>query len=118
LPAYNEKTDTKDVVFDVTFHICNKDAPDLFVGFNSGYRASWQTALGGVPNLLIEDNIRKWSGDHLVDSTLVAGVMFINKKLELKEPSIIDFAPTILDLFGIDKLKDMSGKVLFKDEVK
>ncbi len=95
-----------------------KDAPDLFVGFNAGYRASWQTALGGVPNTLIEDNRRKWSGDHLIDPVLVPGVIFINKKVELKNPSIIDIAPALLGLFGINKPDVMPGKVLFKDENK
>lgn len=94
------------------------DAPDLFVGFNSGFRASWQTALGGIPKLLIEDNKNKWSGDHLVDSNVVPGVIFINRKVELKEPSVMDIAPTILGLFDIPKLKDMQGKILFKDEDK
>lgn len=94
------------------------DAPDLFVGFNAGYRASWQTALGGVPNRLIEDNRRKWSGDHLIDPVLVPGVIFVNKRVELKNPSIIDIAPTLLDLFSINKPDVMPGKVLFKDENK
>jgi predicted AlkP superfamily phosphohydrolase/phosphomutase len=58
------------------------DAPDLFVGFNAGYRVSWKTALGGSSDLLIEDNKRKWSGDHLIDPKLVPGVIFINKKVE------------------------------------
>lgn len=92
------------------------DGPDLFVGFNVGYRASWQTALGSVPTLVIEDNKRKWSGDHLIDSNLVPGVIFVNKKVDLKDPSIIDIVPTLLDLFGIDKPQEMQGKILFKDE--
>lgn len=95
-----------------------KDAPDLFVGFNAGYRASWQTALGGVPNLLIDDNKRKWSGDHLMDSSLVPGLMFTNRKVTLNCPSIIDIAPTILSLFNIDKPKQMQGKILFNNEDK
>jgi len=95
-----------------------KDGPDLFVGFNAGYRASWQTALGGSPNTLIEDNRSKWSGDHLIDPVLVPGVIFIDKKVELKNPSIIDIAPTLLDLFSINKSDAMPGKVLFKDENK
>ena len=94
------------------------DAPDLFVGFNSGYRASWQTALGGVPVNLIEDNKKKWSGDHLIDPAFVPGVIFVNKKLILKEPSIIDIAPTILGLFEITKPEEMQGRVLFRDEIK
>ncbi len=89
------------------------DAPDLFVGFNPGYRASWQTALGSVPKILIEDNKRKWSGDHLIDPNLVPGILVINKKVELKEPCIIDITPTILRLFNIPKPKAMQGKELF-----
>jgi len=90
-----------------------KDAPDLYAGFNKGYRASWQTALGGVPKLLIENNEKKWSGDHLIDPVLVPGVIFVNKKCELKEPKIIDVAPTVLGIFGIDKTEQMQGKKLF-----
>ena len=90
-----------------------KDAPDLFVGFNAGYRASWQTALGGVPKTLIEENKKKWSGDHLIDYSLVPGVIFINKKLRLSQPQVIDIAPTILGEFGIDKPGKMQGKRLF-----
>src|SRR5262249_46809412 len=36
------------------------DAPDLVVNFEADYRASWATALGGVPGELFEDNDRKW----------------------------------------------------------
>lgn len=92
------------------------NAPDLFVGFNVGYRASWQTALGGTPDTLLEDNKKEWSGDHLIDPALVPGVVFVNKKADLRTPSIIDITPTILGLFGIDKLKDMQGEALFKNE--
>jgi predicted AlkP superfamily phosphohydrolase/phosphomutase len=52
------------------------DAPDLVVGYAGGYRASWQTALGGVPEALVEDNDRKWSGDHCIEPSLVPGVLF------------------------------------------
>ncbi|MBU4312963.1 MAG: alkaline phosphatase family protein, partial [Candidatus Omnitrophica bacterium] len=85
-------------------------APDLFVGFNSGFRASWQTALGGVPEALIEDNQKKWSGDHLVDPSLVPGVIFTSEKIDLSDPSIIDLAPMILGLFDIPDYKKMDGK--------
>ena len=51
-------------------------APDLVVGYAAGYRASWQTSLGGVPVTLAEDNLQPWSGDHCVDPELVPGVLF------------------------------------------
>lgn len=91
-----------------------KDAPDLFVGFNAGYRASWQTALGEVPTFVIEDNKKKWSGEHLIDSSLVPGTLFINRKVALESPSIIDIAPTLLSLFDVTVPKEMKGKILFK----
>ncbi|MCX5657307.1 MAG: alkaline phosphatase family protein, partial [Candidatus Omnitrophica bacterium] len=90
-----------------------EDGPDLFVGFNKGYRSSWKTALGMVPKELIEDNEKKWSGDHLIDPKLVPGVIFVNKKLDLVNPSILDVAPTILKVFEISKPEEMVGKSLW-----
>jgi len=83
-----------------------KDAPDLFVGFKRGYRASWQTALGGMATTLIEDNSKKWSGDHLFDPQEVPGVIFVNSKIQTKGKSIIDLASTVLGLFGIHQSKE------------
>ncbi len=80
----------------------SEESPDLYVGFNNGYRASWQTALGGTPKLLIEDNKKKWSGDHLIDPSLVPGVIFVNKKIELNNLSIKDLALFISSLLGVD----------------
>ncbi|OQX83520.1 MAG: hypothetical protein B6D53_02255 [Candidatus Omnitrophica bacterium 4484_49] len=91
-----------------------QDGPDLFVGTNRGYRVSWETALGMVPDDLFEDNTRKWSGDHLIDPKLVPGVIFLNKKIALREPSIIDIAPTVLDMFNVHGVEFMDGKCLFK----
>ncbi len=92
------------------------DGPDIFVGFNTGYRASWQTALGGVPAVFIENNNKKWSGDHLIDPALVPGVIWLNKKVELKSPSITDIAPTVLEQYGIPSPKEMQGMALFKSK--
>lgn len=94
------------------------NAPDLCVGFNSGFRASWQTALGGVPRPLMEDNKKRWSGDHLIDPGLVPGVIFSNRKIILREPHILDIAPTLCSFFGINKPAEMQGKSLFEDENK
>ncbi|TAM38063.1 hypothetical protein EPN54_04625 [bacterium] len=92
------------------------DGPDLFVGFNTGYRASWQTALGGVPAVLIENNDKKWSGDHLIDYNLVPGVIFVNKKTALEGHSIVDVAPTVLGLFRIAQAKEMPGKSFLEEK--
>ena len=94
----------------------------MVVGFNIGYRASWQTALGGAPDSIIEENKKRWTGDHCFDPSLVPGVLFCNHKLsphpnplpqgERESPSITDIAPTILKLFGIDIPVDLSGHPL------
>ncbi|MBU1923327.1 MAG: alkaline phosphatase family protein [Candidatus Omnitrophica bacterium] len=84
-----------------------KDSPDLFVGFKPGYRASWQTALGGMSAILVEDNSKKWSGDHLFDPKEVPGVIFINSKIKAKVHRIIDVASAILGLFEIHRPKEL-----------
>ncbi|MCM8791095.1 MAG: alkaline phosphatase family protein [Candidatus Omnitrophica bacterium] len=82
--------------------------PDLYIGFNNGYRASWQTAMGGSPEGLIEDNLKKWSGDHLIDPALVPGVIFSNKKITKKAVSLYDVAPTVLKVSGYSD-KELKG---------
>jgi len=76
-----------------------RQAPDLFLGFNDGYRASWQTALGAVPATLIDDNDTKWNGDHLIDPALVPGVLFCTEPLAAN-PTLCDLTPTILHACG------------------
>ncbi len=89
------------------------DAPDLQVCFNKGYRVSWQTCLGGISPKVIEDNMEKWSGDHCsIDPAHVPGILLCNKKLNVENPSIYDFAPTVLDYFGLKKPSAMEGKNL------
>jgi hypothetical protein len=48
--------------------------PELIVGYGRGYRASWETALGGVPPEFSAPNSSKWSGDHCIDPALVPGI--------------------------------------------
>jgi len=92
-------------------------APDLYIGFSDGYGASWQTALGASPRGLVEDNLKKWSGNHLVDPGLVPGVLFANRPIKLADPTLYDLAPTVLTFLGFDDIRlrneDLDGKPLF-----
>ena len=88
------------------------DSPDLIIGYNRGYRASWNCAVGKVTNQVVEPNTRHWSGDHSVDPELVPGVFFSNRKLSADDPSITDIAPTIQDLFGVPSENNQDGRVL------
>lgn len=88
-------------------------APDLVVGFKRGYRASWQTALGGAPARLVEDNKSRWSGDHIFGPDLVPGIILSNVKLDGPLYRGIDIAPTILAGLGLGRPPHMTGRDLF-----
>lgn len=85
------------------------DGPDLVVGFEPHYRASWQTAIGGVPPRILEDNLKKWSGDHIFDAQCIPGIFLINRKASVPHPRVIDIAPTILACFQIPQPENMEG---------
>jgi predicted AlkP superfamily phosphohydrolase/phosphomutase len=101
------------------------NAPDLLVNFCPAYRVSWQSAVGGFANSLIEDNMRRWSGDHIVDPEAVPGILFMSQDPHpvAKDatsvrppnghfPNIIDLAPTILKYLGVPVPQAMEGTSL------
>ncbi len=87
-------------------------APDLIVGYQRGYRASWETAIGRVTGEVFHTNRKAWSGDHCVDHSLVPGVLFCNRKITSEDPRLMDIGPTVLDMFGITLPPYMDGKPL------
>ena len=88
------------------------DAPDLLVGYNAGYRASWAGAMGRVTPSQFEDNTRHWSGDHCVDPVLVPGVLFSNRRIRRENPGLTDIAPTVLQALGVEQPGHMKGHPL------
>ena len=77
------------------------EAGDLVIGLRAGYRTSSQTALGRLGEAVITENRKKWAADHCsVDPALVPGVLLCNRLLDSDDPSILDFAPTILPPAG------------------
>jgi predicted AlkP superfamily phosphohydrolase/phosphomutase len=89
-----------------------ENAPDLVIGYNAGYRISWDAATGVVAGPVFEDNTKPWSGDHCVDPRLVPGVFFCNRPVETTDPALIDIAPTALRLFGIEPPPHMDGRAM------
>jgi predicted AlkP superfamily phosphohydrolase/phosphomutase len=101
-------------------------APDLLVNFCPGFRVSWQSAVGGFANSLIEDNMRRWSGDHIIDPEAAPGILFVSQNPHPvagapippdfgrsgNVPRIIDLAPTILTYLGVPVPKTMEGTSL------
>ncbi|MGH9337986.1 MAG: alkaline phosphatase family protein, partial [Vicinamibacteria bacterium] len=85
-------------------------------GYNNGYRISWDCATGMVAGPVFEDNVKAWSGDHCVDPRLVPGVLFSNFPVGSEDPSLVDIAPSVLTMFGVEPPKYMEGEPLFTRE--
>lgn len=93
-----------------------ENCPDFIVGYNEGYRVSWDSVTGKVHSQIFSDNTKAWSGDHCIDPQLVPGIIFCNHALNSKIPSIVDIAPTVLKLFGLNPPPHMDGKTLIDSE--
>lgn len=90
-------------------------SPDLLVGYRRGYRASWETALGGAGTTLLGDNLQAWSGDHLMSPDQVPGVLLCSRPLPAESrPHLRDLAPSILALYGLSPDRSWKGVPLWK----
>ncbi len=88
-------------------------APDLIIGYRRGYRASWETCLGGLTPAVLLDNDSAWSADHCADALEVPGLLCCNQTIRSKNPSLIDLAPSILEDFGLKTPSSMTGCSIF-----
>lgn len=88
-------------------------APDLIVGYSSGYRASWQTALGEAPEGLVVDNDDAWVADHCIDPKEVPAVLFATREIRAKTPRLKDLPVSLLALYGIAQPAQMTGQSIF-----
>ncbi len=89
-----------------------EQAPDLIVGYERGYRVSWEAAIGKTSTEIFHDNTKAWSGDHCVDPSVVPGVLFCNRPVTSDNARLLDIGATVLDLFGIATPDYMDGKPL------
>ncbi len=75
-------------------------APDLIVGYNRGYRASEDSALGVLGTPMVEENTGRWSGDHCMDPVHVPGVLLSTAELA-RGGNLTDLATTTLNHFDV-----------------
>ena len=81
-------------------------------GTASACCASWQTALGGAPEGLVEDDRKLWSGDHIVDPSYVLGILLANRPPKRADPRQTDVAPAALKAFALPPRAAMRGEAL------
>jgi len=89
------------------------EAPDIILGFDRGYRISWGSPTGRMPEQIFTDNLEKWSGDHMGAPEVIPGILAVNRKIRAEAAALYDLAPSILDIFGIDRPKEMRGRNIF-----
>lgn len=85
-------------------------APDLIIGYASGFRVSWDAAVGRTSRDIFHDNKKAWSGDHCVDPSVVPGILFCNRNIQTEAPRLLDVGPTVLELFGVPIPNHMDGR--------
>lgn len=89
-------------------------APDLIIGYSRDFRGSWKTCLGDITDQIFLDNDSAWAADHCMDASEVPGVLFSNRPIAARDPSLVDLAPSILTEFGLKIPSTMVGQNIFK----
>lgn len=91
----------------------NAASPDLIVGYARGYRASWETGIGGFSKMVLEDNVDAWNADHCINAADVPGVLFTTGRLRVTDPALKDLPVSLLALFGIAPGPQMTGRSVY-----
>src|SRR5262245_5726631 len=94
-----------------------EEAPDILVGYDSGYGNSDASATGRIPHELLVDNspanhggkLGTFNGNHLMHPDVVPGLLLSNKKLREGKFRLEDLTVEILHRYGIEKPESMKG---------
>jgi predicted AlkP superfamily phosphohydrolase/phosphomutase len=90
-----------------------ENAPDMIVGYMPGYRSSWQTALGAVPALMVENNTEAWRADHCIDAKFVPGVLLENRTSSELNPRLFDLTVSLMGQFNVGPGAGMLGHSIY-----
>ncbi len=90
------------------------DSADLILGFERGFRTSWNACLLGGDEPVVFVNRSRWSGDHCsVDPSLVTGVLFSSRPIKLQGAAhVLDVLPTVLALLQVPAPPNLEGRDL------
>ena len=85
------------------------EAPDLVVGYESGYACSDPSTLGEIGEEVLEDNTGRWSGNHLIDPSLVPGVLLATERGIGDGYDLTDVTASVLGHYGLAPQQGMVG---------
>lgn len=86
------------------------EAPDMLVGYDAGYGNCDPSALGRIPNAVLEDNLGgTFNGNHLMCPDVVPGVLLTNGVVLPGEHGLEDLTVEILRQYGIAPADGMRG---------
>ena len=92
-----------------------QEAPDMLVGYNSGYGNSDPGSLGRITCNVLEDNLGgTFNGSHLMAPEVVAGTLLTNAEVREGEHALEDLTVEILRQYGIEPGEGMRGHPIFK----
>jgi len=89
------------------------EAPDMVVGYDKGYGCSDESTLGEIGEQVVEDNLSRWSGNHLMDPEVVPGVLLSSAKLPRTGYGLADVTATLLAHYAVPLPEGMEGKDVF-----
>jgi len=86
------------------------EAPDLIVGYNSGYDNSDESTLGRIPKDVLADNLGgTFNGSHLMAPDVVMGTLLSNRKVLPGRHGLEDLTVEILARYGVAPAAGMEG---------
>ncbi|MBJ02200.1 MAG: hypothetical protein CMK00_04925 [Planctomycetes bacterium] len=90
------------------------EAPDLIVGYDSGYGNSDASTSGRIPHNVIQDNLGgTFNGSHLMAPDVVAGIMLTNLTVRDGAHALEDLTVEILRQYDIEPVAGMNGHAVF-----
>lgn len=93
------------------------EAPDLLVGYDSGYGNSDDSSLGRIPHEVLVDNcpashkgkLGTFNGNHLMHPDVVPGILLSNRPVRDGKFKLEDLTVEVLRQYGIEPPESMKG---------
>lgn len=86
------------------------EAPDVVVGYDSGYGNSDPSTLGRVPHHVLQDNTGgTFNGNHLMAPEVVAGTLLANVPIRDGDHRLEDLTVEILSRYGVEPAPELQG---------